>query len=97
MTTATQTTTLIDFWNDNDVKSIWFVSTAQPCGTQYWHRTNNVCDEDYCDLGELFSELFSELHELTGTIDEDGDWQWDGNGTASDVLGNSIVNIKLIQ
>ena len=36
------------------------------------------------------------LWSLTGTIDVDGRWEWDGTGDPGDQRGNKIYNVKAI-
>ena len=91
MTTATKTS-FTDFWNDNDARQLWIVTTGIPTGLTLQHNLDGH-DEDYCNLGELLDEeQFDWLSELTGFV-VDGQWQWDGTGSPT-YLTNGVLNVK---
>lgn len=88
-TTATQEISLLDYNNTiNPVTYLWVCGVGCPTGSEYNHSDQ---DEDYCDVGEVISELG--LWELSGKV-VDGRWEWDGNGEPRDLRGNSILNVK---
>lgn len=99
---ATKTVSLREFWNANEVKSVFVVGIGCPAGQEL---VQNLEDdgEDYCDLNEVIDSGLahpneqneSPLWELTGTVDESGDWTWDGNGSVRDIRGNNYTRIKL--
>lgn len=90
--TATKLVSLKDFWNATEVASLFVVSTAIPAGEEF-----TVGGED-CDVWEVLDSGLSptDLWEIEGEIDADGDWNWNGVGNVRDFRGNSYTRISLI-
>ena len=94
----TKITTLREY--NNEIKPItylWIAGVGCPAGAEYRHwdqQPDGSADEDYCDVTEVIDTLG--LWSLTGTIDDDGRWEWDGTGDPSDQRGNKIHNVKAI-
>lgn len=92
MTTETQTISLADFGAD----SVWFVSVGIPTGVMV-EFTGIVDDE----TGETYN---MEPHDrdnaipfgwdLEGTVNDAGEWCWDGEGIAHDWNRNTVTAIK---
>lgn len=82
MKTDTATVTLADYANEREDVVLFFAGVADPTG-------------DYTPLG--YPDLdFAErrrLLDLTGTVDANGDWQWDGEGNPTDDRANTIYKL----
>lgn len=83
MTTATRTVTLNDYANDRDYVVLCWASVGTPMGssTPLGHP-----DLDFADRNGLL--------ELTGEVDEFGEWEWDGEGRPSDDNRNTITQLS---
>ena len=88
-------TSLLEFWNNSEVESIWFVSLGHPAGKELIHDTETEDPEDYCDINEAI-EFLGDLDQYTGRVIDNGKtWEWDGNsGEPTDWNGSTIVNLK---
>ncbi len=82
MATATQTVTLAEYANDREDVVLFVAGIGMPTG-------------DYAPLGHPdldFAERRG-LLDLSGTVDEHGDWRWDGEGSPRDDRANSITQL----
>jgi len=94
--------TLQDYWNENDITSIFLVGVGCPGGLEITDTTGEegVSDEDYCNLLDCLQEglIGGSPHydDLEGTVSKDGSvWEWDGEGTPRDLRGNDYQRIQL--
>lgn len=84
--------TLREFNNEiGGVTYLWLCGTACPAGQDFNHDVESDGD-DYCDVGDLVTE--ENLWELNGDVNENGRWEWDGEGNPHDGRGNSYYSIK---
>jgi hypothetical protein len=92
MTTTTQKISLSDF----GPSSVWFVSIGYPTGTTiklWWDGDDTESGQrEPMDPYDQASALpFG--WDLLGTVDESGDWQWDGLGDPCDERRNTVTTI----
>ena len=80
--TATQTLSLNDYANAREDVVLFFTSTACPTGD---NTPLGYPDLDFADRRGLL--------DLSGTVDEAGDWRWDGEGEPSDDRSNSVTKL----
>ena len=80
--TATETVSLIDYANAREDVVLFWASYGTPTGD---YATLNHPDMDFA--GE------QSLNDLTGTVDADGDWRWDGEGEPVDHRNNTITKL----
>jgi hypothetical protein len=76
------TMTLQDYANDREGVIIFFAGTADPAGD---HTVAGYPDLDFAERRSLF--------DLTGTVDANGDWHWDGKGKPTDDRANTIYKV----
>lgn len=84
--------TLREFAEKYGITYLWIA--GQACPTGYELRQNvgdNVADEDWCEIDE--TELFHLLADLEGDVDDNGRWNWNGEGDPVDERGNSIHSV----
>jgi hypothetical protein len=81
MTTATKTT-LADF----GPASIWYTSVGRPTG--------ETIDMTEVDDPRDAENMVPFEWDIEGTIDEDGEWAWDGKGNPTDFGNNTIYAIR---
>lgn len=84
--------TLADFGPD----SVWFTSVGIPTGVtiDLAHGVDEETGEPYeIDPYDASQSLPFEW-DLEGTIDDDGDWNWDGQGPCHDWNRNSVTAIS---
>lgn len=85
---------LQEFWANNKVETVWYVSQAHPAGKELTHKIDTEDPEDYCDLSGPV-EFLGDLDQYTGRV-SDGVWAWDGDsGNPTDQFGSTIVNFKV--
>ncbi len=91
MTTATKIS-LADF----EPTSVWFVSIGIPMGEEIdlVHGIDEETGQTYdMDPYDAHNSLPFEW-DLEGTVNEHGEWCWDGEGSRNDWNRNSVTNIK---
>lgn len=81
MATETNTVSLADFGPTR----LWFTSIGSPTGVDIDLRADPGPIENF--------GLDWDLDELTGTIDDAGDWRWDGRGEPRDFRQNTVLSI----
>lgn len=80
--TATKTVTLTDYANDRDNVVLFWAAVGTPLGD---HTPLGYPDLDFADRQGLL--------DLTGTVDDAGDWLWDGEGEPTGYHANSITTL----
>ena len=80
--TTTQTISLNDYANGREGVVLFCVSTAVPTGDYFPLGHSDI---DFADRNGLL--------ELSGTVDESGDWRWDGEGEPADDRGNTVTKL----
>lgn len=77
--------TLLDFANSIEYPVLFWVSSGVPTG-------------DYHPIGypEFLFHEERELEFLTGTVDVDGEWNWDGEGDPTDYQRNTITRLTVL-
>ena len=85
---------LLDFWNNNEVSSLWINGSQNPIGITY---VQNADEDDYCDLHEVIDNglSISAGWNLQGNVVENGSWVWDGEGDFCDPKGNSYHRMQV--
>jgi hypothetical protein len=85
---------LLDFWNSNEVSSLWVSGSQNPVGKTY---VQNLDEDDCCDLNELIDNGLSieAGWDLVGNVVENGSWVWDGQGDFRDAQGNSYCRMQV--
>jgi hypothetical protein len=85
---------LLDFWNSNEVSSLWINGSQNPVGKTY---IQNSDEDDYCDLHEIVDNGISidAGWDLLGNVVENGSWVWDSEGDFRDMLGNSYRRMQV--
>jgi len=79
--TTTNTITLADYAN------------ARESVVLFW-AGNGAAGGSYDLLGNPDWELYcGDVLDLTGTVDESGDWHWDGHGNPTDEKGNTVYRL----
>ncbi len=79
---ATETLSLNDYADAREDVVIFFAGVGHPTGD---YCLADCPDDDFADRRGLF--------DLTGTVDVDGDWRWDGEGNPTDDRGNTIYKV----
>jgi hypothetical protein len=74
--------TLNEYANDRENVVLFWAGVGTPAG-------------DYAPLGHPDLDFADRrgLLDLTGTVDTDGDWHWDGKGSPTDGRANSITKL----
>ena len=70
---------------------LWICGVGFPAGEEWCHDTETE-GEEYCNFDDF--DAAKNLWGLSGTVDSDGLWEWDGMGTITDYWGNEIYNVK---
>ena len=80
---GTDKITLLDYANARDNVVLFYASFGKPTGEYevMGHREMDFADERGVDL-------------LTGTIDADGMWSWDGEGEPTDNQRSTITKLQ---
>lgn len=88
---ATIKTSLADF----NPSSVWFASIGIPTGIEV--KFTGIEDEETGETYDLDpADIESALPfdwNLDGTVGEDGDWEWDGEGSPTDWNRNTVTRI----
>ena len=86
-------TTLREYNENKPISYLWFCGAGNPTGIDFFQNTEPVDSEDYCDLQE--DTLLPSLLDLSGRINKEHGWVWDGNGLGDvkDLNGNTIYAI----
>ena len=79
---ATEIISLLDYSNDRENVVIWIAGIGHPTGI-----SARLGDPDQPWADELG------LYDFKGTVDADGRWQWDGQGSPKDERNNSILQM----
>jgi hypothetical protein len=79
---ATTTLTLNDYANEREDVVLFWTSIGTPMGD---YTPLGYPDIDFADRRGLLG--------LGGTIDDDGDWLWDGEGNPTDDRSNTIMRL----
>lgn len=81
-TTDTKTMTLNDYANERSYVVLFWAGVGTPAGeeTPIGHP-----DLDFVDRRGLL--------DLNGTVDDEGDWRWDGKGDPTDDRRNTITKL----
>lgn len=81
---TTKTVTLNDYINERSDVVLFWAGFGAPTG-------------DYTPLGHPDLDFASRrgLLDLTGIVDDDGDWRWDGKGIPTDDWANSITKLHV--
>lgn len=79
---ATATQKLNDYANDRENVVLFFAGIGCPTGQE------TLLGHPDLDFAERRGLL-----ELSGTVDEAGDWRWDGEGNPTDDSGNSLSRL----
>lgn len=80
-------------WHDlQQITYLWICGVGCPGGQELRHDTDTEDSDSYCDFSEL--SILDTLWDLSGTVDENGTWVWNGKGDVRDWSGNTIYNVK---
>lgn len=83
MATETKTVTLAEYANKREYVVLFWAGVLCPAGEE---QVLGHPDLDYAEqLG---------IYDLTGAVDEEGTWCWDGQGDPTDKRGNSITKLR---
>ncbi len=74
--------TLRDFLNVTDNAIVFYRSAGSPTGASV------------ANVPEWYDLPINGAEGLDGTVGEDGAWQWDGIGHATDCAGNTITRLE---
>lgn len=82
MTTATKTLTLAEYASSRENVVLFWAGVGAPTG-------------DYSPVGHADMDFPEQLGllGLTGSVDESGDWRWDGEGKPTDDRANTIYKL----
>ena len=82
MASMTTKMTLVDFANSIEYPVLFWVSVGQPTG-------------DYIPLGYPDWSYPESWDDAEGTVDSDGDWNWDGEGDPRDARSNTVYRLSV--
>ncbi len=83
MAIAARTVTLLDYADEREGVVLFWAGIGCPTGE---HTVLGYPDLNFAERNNLL--------DLSGTVDADGDWNWDGDGKPTDDRGNSITKLQ---